>query len=206
MTSNVEEVFAELKCKGLIDKNRILFGNPITPNFQGLGPLINYNPRYGNLNKELAKFVLLHEEGHMKKLSRTYLCFMVYAFLIALFLVSTFAGVLLVPDEAKLYVHIFADFIFVSAFLLLWRIFLPFFKEDEFDADLWACARLYQEYSIKEPHAILKAALEEVMKIKPPKHVEIIFKILTFFLPKYHPSNEERYEYVKSYFENKKIS
>jgi len=214
--SAVEEVFSELKNKGLIDKNRTLIKCPISLNFQGLWLSINYNPVFENIKKEYARFVLLHEEGHIKRCSRTYLIIWIIIALVAFVFLLIYFLLNARPDIVNLseLINLLLLFLFLLLIIVLFllKIFCPFMREDEFDADLWAATKLYSEYGVNEPHVLMKEALEEIRKLasSAPFHsflqkIPFLRNLINFLrnLIKYHPPDEERIQYVKTYFDKR---
>ncbi len=194
MNNSVEKVFEELKEKNIINKSKKLVKSKNVHNFKAslIFNKIYYNPSYADTSEDSLRFIFSHEEGHHRKIQRTWLP------IILLFCIIPFIFFIwrIYPN---VYFIFFCFILYLVLFFFLWYLLKPWLKKDEFDADLWAAIQLKREYKIKNIEEFIGKALDEFSKIRPKVNslIRIMIKLkITKFLG-YHPSNKERIDYIK---------
>jgi Zn-dependent protease with chaperone function len=191
--SRLHSLLEDLKTKQLIDQERKLVSDRFVSQFQGIFGKIRYNEQFCNryledLDDNVLRFILLHEEGHLK--SGTKLPSPVFAIIVILFIVC---------------IYIYQISLLISIFYLLFLLalayrvlFITLYKE-EFKVDLFAAELMKNKFDIKQPSQLLSRFLRSVEEkgySKKPNRVSqlvlLIFMILTGIFPDYHPANCSR--------------
>lgn len=210
--NSVEKVFEELKSKGIIKKNIKIKPGFGVLNFQAsiIGKsIIKYNEELSNLDKDVLKFAILHEVGHLERKIWRELIGTIISFLVALLLTLSFSEFLRL--NTFFYLHlVFLVIIFFYTFSLSFRLLAPWMKKSEFDADAWAIEQLVKFYNLKNPAKYVERVFKKYRKYLQrinEKHKSFIWQVLkaliTFFttILDYHPSDQERIFNIKTFFE-----
>ncbi|MFP4656843.1 MAG: M48 family metalloprotease [Candidatus Woesearchaeota archaeon] len=187
MKDRIEKVYAELKEKGLV-KSRLTKSH-LVPNLKrSLISGIVYNPKYSHLDKDVIRFLILHEEGHGR-------IPIAYPIIFLVFIITTIIGTFITFNPVL-------DFIltFIVFFGIL-RLFIPILRHDEYKADQFAVDALIREYDIDNLEQIVKKALDTLTKGSKRKTIVSYIYIL---MP-YHPSNVQRIEAVRGAKEKKVV-
>ncbi len=147
------EIFRELQAQGLIDRKRRLRECPFTPNVQGMARSIRYRRAFyeqklAHLGDDSLRFVLLHEEGHIRKGSLT--TYGIVALPLLLLIVLAASPLAAVPG-AVLGVS--------AAALLCYHTFYRRMYDEEFVADRYAAETLKTHYNVSHPSRLLRSIL-----------------------------------------------
>lgn len=189
MINNVSYVFKELKNKKIINKKRMLKASNSVINFKS-GIIRNneiyYNPSLTNVSKDSLRFILLHEEGH--KQSFSYMLVLALVF----YTISVFYFKNMLPTFLGKLINTILPTI---GALVLFFLFKPGIRRDEFNADLYAARRILDNYNLK-PSNLMRRSFIEISKIKPKYNLysKILNKSYWLFTP--HPAEIERIENV----------
>jgi Zn-dependent protease with chaperone function len=186
--SNVEKIFEELKEKGLINKKRKLKESKKLNNFRSGHNKIIFNSAFKNLDKNYLRLILLHEEAHITKKQRSKLLLILSLFL------SFFVYCILSKIKIS---TLFLTLISLFIFFLVFRAFINYVKEDEYDSDLMACIQLKKYYKIKNIPKLLENSLKS-MKFERNKSFFFNFFFFIYSLIRYHPPLKERVNKIKT--------
>jgi len=188
MTSSIEakilRIFDELKKQGHITPRRVLKASKKVSSFKSsvyTSNTILYNPNLSDLDDDVIRFSLLHEEGHLARGQYGPP---------ALLLLWSFG---LIP----LIIGIFfkTDFFLISLFFFLFvffssiRILTEPFYWDEFGSDEFASKILHDSYKIKKPSEIVRTTLNSIPSSFD--YSNLFHRICLAFI-EYHPSTEQR--------------
>jgi len=155
---------------------------------------ILYNPKL-DLDEEEIAYALLHEEGHKETTQNTpiyfaIVCVLAIAFTIP-YLLSTLFGVG-VPSIGPSWTYLIIFGIIVVVFT---RAYSDRFHEDELRADVYACKRLKKAERFSRPP-------EEIMADLLERGGELGGVLGFLFGGVFHPSDEERVEWVRQQIYN----
>jgi Zn-dependent protease with chaperone function len=196
---NVQSTFSNLKKDGLIDKNHTV--KKIRPrqdsiSFRGLrfpSRRIAYTGDCDSLSEDELRYILLHEEYHLKFPQQSRF----YKWLLAILIVP--------PILYLLYTRIIGSglgaidylilFLYVFVLILLPRIFREPLLKDEIEADSFSAGLLKSKYGIEEPSIIVRKALNKISETTPNKKRGSDF--LLFLGMDIHPSRVEREKLVR---------
>lgn len=152
-------LFRELQARGLIDGKRRLLASPVTPNMQGMARSIRYRKAFyeqklAHLSDDALRFVLLHEEGHIREGSLA--TYGIAALPLLLLIGLAGSPLTAVPDAA---ISAISALLVAGAALLCYRIFYRRMYEEEFVADRYAAEILQRHYNIGHPSRLLQSIL-----------------------------------------------
>ena len=193
---NVSDVFSELKKRGLITNARRVAPSSNYPNFKMRRcSTILYNPKFANLDHEVLRFILLHEEAHCHRRQNSHLAIWVILFLFA------FSEAVLVygtRSDTELMKAMFsaACAIYIPFLVFFARIFETPIQADEYDADIRAARIMKKEYLVHKPSDLIERSLREM---RESDHDDSL--LLSIYLLLYggmHPSDKERVGRIKS--------
>ncbi len=147
-------IFRELQTRGLIDKKRRLLACPVTPNVQGMARSIRYRKAFyeqklAHLSDDALRFVLLHEEGHIRKGSLT--TYGIVALPLLLLIVLAGSPLAAVPGIVLA--------VPAAAALPCYRIFYRRMYDEECIADRYAAEMLKAHYDVRHPSRLLRSIL-----------------------------------------------
>lgn len=190
--NKIETVFADLKSKEILPRNRKLRQTILAPNFRSailFSNTIDYNPKFRDMEEDNIRFCLLHEEGH--KIKNQYgtpsLFFMSILSLIPFLLILIF--------YLNKWVLVLSSF-FYSMVLII--VALSTLREaiwdDEFDSDIFAAEILRDYYGIKKPSYVAYNTFAELQSIFHPTYPKkvSIFEKIEASLFNIHPPMDER--------------
>jgi len=192
-SSRLHALFEDLKKKHLVDQNRKLVSDRFVSQFQGIFGKIRYNEQFYNsylvdLDDNVLRFILLHEEGHLK--SGTKLPFPAFGAVVILFLVLVY----------RYQIGLFMS-IFYLLFLLavVYRgLFITLYKE-EFKVDLFSAELMKNKFDVKQPSQLLKQFFRGIDGYRNRTNsknnsrlILLIFMIVTGLFPDYHPADCSR--------------
>jgi Zn-dependent protease with chaperone function len=184
--NKVITIFDELKKRDLIASHRKISVSKSTKNFKSsvfTNNTIIVNPDVSELDDNVIKFCLLHEEGH---LIRKQYGIPALFLLIGLGLVPLLYCIYSKADFSILLTSV--CFVLVIVFSSI-RILTEPFHWDEYGSDEFASKILRDIYKIKKPSEIVKIALNTLpSSFDSSKLLSRLF--LAFF--EYHPSDEQR--------------
>ncbi len=197
---DIEEVFQELQQLSLIKEDRKLIKNeyPILENIlpwyarnfkaRQLTRNIQYDPRYQDLDEDVLRFALLHEEGHLRYGSRSILYGYIGFFAV---ICSTFFLMVLGVLSGWKQTWSMAFVIFVGIFI--YRISVrEKTHNSEFLSDQYAAESLKRCFFVDEPSKVLKKAAKE-MKVDVSKSKGSVLKLLLKISGgKTHPKVDKR--------------
>jgi hypothetical protein len=191
----VDEVFRELRAKGLVKKATECRSAAVL-NFKAGGILRNrifYNQKYANLDANLLRFALLHEEGHLRTKQYSQLVFNMDYLLMA-----PYIGMVLwsgsFKDNALIPVIIVALPFELMLIPFSLRIFGDAIQEDEDSSDMFAARTLKDAYAIRNPSMIAMQLFRSLASENPDS---FFHSILFLFGGGMHPKNEERVKRIK---------
>ena len=179
MKDRFAKIHSELRKKGLVTTR--LSKNTHVPNLKrSLIYGIVYNPRYSHLDKDVIRFLVLHEEGHGKLP-------IAYPLIFLVFILTTVIG-------SFISINPVLDFIltFIIFFGIL-RLFIPVMRWEEYKADRFAVDVMVREYGIEDPERIVAKALDALTG----RHKRKTFISGIYMLMPYHPSREDRLAAVR---------
>ncbi len=167
-------IFHELQAEGLIAEKRRLRECPTTLNVQGFMRSIRYRKAFydeklSRLSDDALRFILLHEEGHIKKGSLT--PYGIIALPLLLLIVLTKSPFATLPDAGLtamegLLGQVPTKALIISAalavMLLIYRIFYRRMYDEEFTADRYAAEIMKTQYNIHEPSLLLLGILTDI--------------------------------------------
>ena len=181
------EIFDELKTRNLIDPNRKIKSKKMPGAFKAsviTSNTIFFNPMLSKeLNDDMIRFCLLHEEGHLKEgqygVSALFLLWGLGLVPLIYCILSGIGGGIFITSLC------FTLFVIFSSI----RILTEPFHWDEYGSDEFASKILRDYYDIKMPSKILKNTLERL----PPSVDLCKFSHRLFYtLVENHPSSEKR--------------
>ena len=192
---NVDDVFSELKKRELITKATKVAPSSNYPNFKMSRGTIFYNPKFANLDHEILRFILLHEEAHRHKRQNSHLALSV---ILSLFALSEVLLVYGVRSNTELIKTMFSTvcIIYIPFLLFYARIFESSIQQDEYDADARAARTMRKEYLVDRPSVPAERALMEIRKRGPDD--SLLLSIYDLLYGGMHPSDRERVERIKS--------
>jgi len=178
------DIFNELKERKLIDPNHKIKASKKPGAFRAsvfTSNTVFYNPNFSKeLNEDMIRFCLLHEEGHLK---RPQCGVPALFFLLALGIIPLLYSIY--DPSIRIISVFFMLFIIFSSI----RILTEPFHWDEYGSDEFASRILQYNYGIKKPSELVKKTIDAI-----PSSLD-----LTKFLPRLffafienHPSTEER--------------
>ncbi|KUG19723.1 MAG: hypothetical protein KO206_00390 [Methanomicrobiaceae archaeon] len=213
-------IFNELKEKGLIARNRRLIPNPFVSSFQGLFVILysrkNIRHMMSRLDDNALRYVLLHEESHLRKGAFSNLKVVLFPLVAGLILfaypfhmlidLGLQAGntcVMLSQFGSAVPAALAAIVFALIAIPLFYRLFYHELHQDEFDADRYAAETLKEHFSIDRPSEILDTALtciQGMITVENQNVASRLFSGLILVLgiyPDYHPPVAARVETVR---------
>jgi Zn-dependent protease with chaperone function len=192
---NVVDVFDELTTKKLIVKARKCVSHR-TRNFKASGWIrrkILYNPKYADLPSEYLRFILLHEEGHLRRKQFVDLMLRIDYLILASSIALLFYYSDLKPAVYEPILFALSPFyVFLVPFSL--RIFENAIQIDENEADEFATRTLKEKYSITRPSLVVADALKAVSE---KRSESIVDRFAVLFANDIHPTDEERIERIR---------
>lgn len=199
--SRLYRIFEELQQKGLIDRERRLVQCPFTLSMRGCAALnsIRYRRAFYERNLSWAsddtlRFVLLHEEGHIRRGSSRVSALLALPILPYLLLLhqpyadSLFRGILpflQIGTFPTVKIALVAALALTS--LLGYRAYYRRMYDEEFTADRYAAEVMRRHYRIRDPGALLQTLLSGLRAV--PGHFRSE--------PDYRPSIAERVQRVR---------
>jgi len=192
---NVDDVFSELKKRELITKATKVAPSSNYPNFKMSRGTIFYNPKFANLDHEILRLILLHEEAHRHKRQNSHLAFWM---IISLFAVSEALLVYGTRSNTELMKAMFSTvcIIYIPFLLFYARIFESSIQKDEYDADVRAARIMKKEYLVNRPSVLTERAIMETRRRGPDD--SLLLSIYNLLYGGMHPSDKERVERIKS--------
>jgi Zn-dependent protease with chaperone function len=189
------KIFNELKKEGLIPTKRKIKSSKKVRNFKAsvfTSNTISFNPDLSELDENVLKLLLLHEEGHLIRKQ--------YGLNSLLFLI----GIGFIPLLYCLIFRIFGSDLIMSTFFLLFvfvssfRILSVPLELDEYNSDEFASKILRDRYNIKKPSEILKFTLERI-----PSLNDTFWNRLFIAFFDCHPSTYERVKKITDTIDEK---
>jgi Zn-dependent protease with chaperone function len=202
MDNSVEKrilkIFEELKTRKLIDSDRKIKSKKMPGAFKAsvfTSNTISFNPILSTeLNDDMIRFCLLHEEGHLKKGQYgVSALFLLWGLGIIPLIYCILSGI---GDGIFVISLCFALFVIFSSI----RILTEPFHWDEYGSDEFASKILREHYGIKRPSEILKNTLEKL-----PSSVDLskFSHRLFYTLVENHPSAERRVKNIIELFDER---
>jgi Zn-dependent protease with chaperone function len=209
-TSRLHMLFLELQEKGLIERDRRLVRCPITLSMRGSSFLncIRYGPRFceeslSGFSDDVLRFVLLHEEGHIRKGTSLLFSFMiipVLLYLIALHQPVTIEalhlGILSSLPAGGLTVAKISLIIALLTVPVTYSRYYRSMYDEEFGADRFAAEAMRQYYKVTKPSALLSALLAGLWTDESADTTKKRFGLLRQ-RGEYHPPIHERVRRIR---------
>ena len=193
----VDNIFGELRSKGHIKKSKKCKASGLVPNFKA-GVLfrrtIFYGSEYENLEDDLLRFALLHEEGHHQGKQNSHLVIGVsMAVILSSMALVNWVG----ASNPKVIQPILWGLTPFYVWLLLasMRIFGGAIQKDEFRSDSIAAKTLRDAYAINKPSEVLDRLLKALTSSK--EHDSVGYRLYGLFFGAMHPSDEERVRRIR---------
>jgi Zn-dependent protease with chaperone function len=194
-------IFRELQEKGLIDRKRRLIRCTFTPSIRGC-PALNciryrrsfYEKNLSGASDDTLRFMLLHEEGHVRKGSPLLSALPALPVLVCLMFLghpSLQAGGLPVAKAA--FIALLLPTVFFA-----YRTYYCRMYDEEFTADRYAADAMRHCYRIRDPGALLQNLLSGLpSRASAPPHRGMI-SVLFRSEPGYRPSISERVQRLRA--------
>jgi Zn-dependent protease with chaperone function len=199
----IKTVFQELRSKGHIRKSKRCRWSPLVFNFKA-GVLfrrtIFYDKKYDNLDEDLLRFALLHEEGHHQGKQYTPLVLIMDVIVVV-------SSVLLVDWKARVDNDIVQPIVWGLMPIYIWlilaslKVFGKYIHEDEFRSDSFAARILRDSYGISKPSETIDRMWKALTPSK--KHDSIGYRLFRLLLGGLHPSDEERVRKIADTIDNR---
>lgn len=196
--SRLYRIFWELQEKGLIDRRRRLVRCPLTVSVRGC-PALNciryrhsfYERNLSGASDDALRFVLLHEEGHVRKGSSLLSALPALPVLLFLGYPSLQAGGLPAAKPA------FIALLLLTAFFA-YRTYYHRMCDEEFVADRYAADAMRCCYRIRDPGVLLQNLLSGMAAgTSSPRRNGVIPGVLRSE-PDYRPSISERVQRLRA--------
>ena len=186
--TDINEVFADLKQKGLIRKRVRLMEDRRMPSakaslFKGS---IRINPDYSVLPDDCIRFILLHEEGHMVLPQRT------LAILVAIALTMLPVAVILSMNFSRTSASAMGLMISVLTIILVFRLTTGIRHKDEHQSDVYAAKALRDKFDIQMPSTVAESCFSLVLQNDGHRFLELVSGVLDT-----HPDIEARMEVLR---------
>ena len=206
--SRLHRIFRELQGKGLIGRERRLVQCPFTPSARGC-PALNciryrrsfYEGYLFGASDDTLRFVLLHEEGHIR--SGSSLLFALPALLAPMLL----PVVLPFLQAGGLPVRLASIALLAVTVLFTYVIYCRRMCDEEFAADRYAAEAMRRCYGVKDPGSLLQnllSALRTGAPAEPAPHrrryggLSRVIPLLLRPGPDYRPSIAERVQKIQA--------
>jgi len=188
---NIDAVFEELKNRSVLNEGIKLIMKAGIPTLQAsfLFNEIYCNPSFSNSDKDILRFMLLHEAGH--KQNPTYEYLLIFVLFLSYIILHLFLKISTV-DKILL---------FFLLSVLEYRLFFPFLRKSEFNADIYASKKMIEVYRVKKPSIISRKSFKELKKV----NFKLNLLNLVFGRIDYHPKPEERAQRIKEFEESRMI-
>jgi len=191
-------IFNELKTRNLIDPSRKIKSKKMPGAFKATiftSNTILFNPVASKeLNGDMIRFCLLHEEGHLKQGQfGVSALFLLWGLGLIPLIFCILSGI---GDGIFLISLCFALFVIFSSI----RILTEPFHWDEYGSDEFASKILRDNYGIKKPSEILKNTLD---KLPSSLDLSKFSHRLFYSLVENHPSTEQRVKNIVELFDEK---
>ncbi|BBL68526.1 M48 family metalloprotease [Methanoculleus chikugoensis] len=199
--SRLYRIFRELQEKGLIDRRTRLVRCPLTVSIRGC-PALNciryrhsfYKRNLSGASDNTLRFVLLHEEGHVRKGSSLLSALPALPVLLCL----AFLGhPSLHAEGLPVAKPVFVALLLLTAFFA-YRTYYRRMDDEEFIADRYAADAMRCCYRVRDPGALLQSLLSGLMAgTASPRRAGVIPGVLRSG-PDYRPSISERVQRLRA--------
>jgi Zn-dependent protease with chaperone function len=193
-------IFRELQEKGLIDRRRKLVRCTFTPSIRGC-PALNciryrrsfYEKNLSRASDDILRFVLLHEEGHVRKGSSLLSALPAFPVLLCLM----FLGHPSLQAEGLPVTKLSFIALLLLTVFFAYRTYYCRMYDEEFTADRYAADAMRCCYRIRDPGALLQNLLSGLTSgaSAPPRRgmISVLFRSES----DYRPSISERVQRVR---------
>jgi Zn-dependent protease with chaperone function len=194
----IMEISRELKLKNLIDPGRAIKSKKMSfPYRAGIfaSNTISFNPAFSmDLDDDMIRFCLLHEEGHLKRGQYGVPALML---LIGIGIFPVIHCIVAGIGDGILVVSLgFMLFVLVSSM----RILTEPFRWDEYGSDEFATRILHDTYGITKPSLIVGDTLD---RLPSGLDVSKLLPRLIYALIEIHPTAEERVRHIVGKIDDK---
>lgn len=191
----VHEMFQELRARALITCTRRVRPSENVSNFETKRKVIRYHPEYANLDREILRFIILHEEAHCLRRQNSDVIRRLFYLLAVGSMFAVFLLFRAMGYQAPTEVYPVLAVLIIAFTIFSPSLFESSIHEDEYYADLNAAETLRTEYHVHRPSSIVRDALKAIQRKDERSPLHRRFDDLTNW--RRHPPVDDRVDCVR---------